>query len=108
MTDALTILSAALAGIGLGVFFFGGLWWTVKRCAFSRRPGVMIFVSLIVRMGMILVGFRVVAGDHWQRLLACLLGFVLARFLVVRFIPSLAEYYATRRNPREPEATHAP
>ena len=108
MSETLMILSAGVAGIGLGVLFFGGLWLTVKRCVSAQRPGLLAFVSLIVRMGVILAGFYVVAGAQWQRMLACLVGFVVARFLATRFIPSLIWRCATRRSPPSAEATHAP
>ena len=35
-------------------------------------------------MSLALAGFYFVAGGHWQRLLACLLGFVIARLIVTR------------------------
>lgn len=108
MNEVIEILSAGMAGVGLGVLFFGGLWWTVNRCASSRRPGLLVFVSLVVRLSVILAGFHVVAGSQWQGLLACLAGFVVARFLVTRILPSLLGRFATRRSPPSPEATHAP
>ena len=108
MNETMRIILAGMAGIGLGVLFFGGLWWTVNKCVSSQRPGLLVFVSLIVRMGMILAGFYVVAGAHWQRLLACLLGFIVARFMVTQYVPPLIERYKTRRSPPTPEATHAP
>lgn len=108
MSETLMILSSGVAGIGLGVLFFGGLWWTVNRCVSAQRPGLLAFVSLILRMSVTLAGFHVVAGAQWQRLLACLVGFVVARFLATRFIPSLSGRCAMRRSPPSAEATHAP
>ena len=108
MTEAMRIILVGMAGIGLGALFFGGLWWTVNKCVSSRRPGLLVFVSLILRLGMILAGFYLVAGAHWQRLLACLLGFVVARFIVTQVVPPLIERYKTRRGAPTPEATHAP
>jgi len=31
MNEALTWAFSMLAGAGLGVLFFGGLWWTVRK-----------------------------------------------------------------------------
>ena len=75
---------AALAGAGLGAIFFGGLWWTAQRVVASSRPALWFFVSLLLRMGIALVGLLAVGGDRWERLLACLLGIVVARSLVLR------------------------
>jgi len=84
MNDTLTWVPAWLAGSALGMFFFGGLWWTVRRSLTARQPALWVAGSLLLRMGITLGGFYLVAGAHWQRLLACLLGFVMARALVIR------------------------
>ncbi len=80
------ILGAALgAGAVIGVLFFGGLWWTVRRGVSSPRPVLWFLGSWVMRMGIALAGFYVVSGGHWDRLLACLVGFVIARFAVTWF-----------------------
>lgn len=85
MDDPLTLVLALMVGALLGVVFYGGLWWTVRKGVTSPRPALWFFGSMVVRTGVVLVGFYLVSGGHWQRLLACLLGFVVARLLVVRF-----------------------
>jgi F1F0 ATPase subunit 2 len=62
--------------------FFGGLWWTARRGLVSPHPALWILGSLLLRMGLTLPGFFVVAGGRWERLLACLVGFAAARALV--------------------------
>jgi F1F0 ATPase subunit 2 len=75
---------ALLAGMVLGALYFGGLWWTVQRLTSARHPGLLFLASFIGRTAVTLAGFFLIAGGRWQRLLACLAGFVLARFLLVR------------------------
>jgi F1F0 ATPase subunit 2 len=82
MTELWFLAPPLAAGLLLGVFFFGGLWWTVSRGASARRPALWFLGSLLVRMGVTLAGFYLAARDSWQRWLLCLLGFVLARILV--------------------------
>ena len=84
MNDLLTLAPAGVAGLALGAVFFGGLWWTVRKGVASRHAAAWFLGSLIVRSGIVLAGFYVAAGDDWERLMACLLGFTLARFLVTR------------------------
>jgi F1F0 ATPase subunit 2 len=85
MREALTgPVVALLAGGALGLVFFGGLWWTVQRAASFRHPGLAVLLSLVLRTGVTLAGFLLVAGDQWPRWLLCLLGFVTARWLVAR------------------------
>ena len=78
------LVLACTAGGLLGVVFFGGLWWTLRRAFASTRPALWIGASLLLRMACVVTGFIVVSAGDWRRLLACLLGFWAARWLVVR------------------------
>ena len=81
----LAVAAAALAaGAGLGVFFFGGLWWSLRRAMASSRPALWVTGSLLLRVGTATAGFVAVGAGDWQRLLACLLGFWAARWWVLR------------------------
>ena len=82
MNDTLTLALAWGAGGALGAMFYGGLWWTVRKGVSSPRPALWFFGSLLLRMGLALAGFYGVADGHWERMLLCLLGFVMARPLV--------------------------
>ena len=82
MNESVTFLLAAFAGLLLGAVFFGGLWWTVQKGVASNHPALWFFGSFIARMSIVLAGFYFVGGGQWQRLLSCLAGFLLARFIV--------------------------
>jgi F1F0 ATPase subunit 2 len=84
MNEIPTLLLALLAGVALGALFFGGLWLTVRKGLSSQRLVLWFLGGLLLRMGIALVGFYVVADGHWERLLACLSGFILARIAVTR------------------------
>lgn len=78
-----------LCGLLLGGFFFGGLWWTVRKSMVSENPAFLLLASLLVRMVISLGGFYFVisseiGGAAWTRLLLCLCGFLAARLLVTR------------------------
>lgn len=79
---------ALLAGGALGTFFFGGLWWTLRRGLASPQPALWLGPSLLVRIGVTVAGFYVVGQGDWHRLLACLTGFVIARFIVTAWLPT--------------------
>ena len=87
MNEALMLGLAGVAGLLLGAIFFGGLWWTVSKGMASSRPALWFIGSLVLRTGVVLAGLYVVAGGAWQRLLMCLLGFVVARFIVTWLTP---------------------
>jgi F1F0 ATPase subunit 2 len=82
MNDAIILGFAGLAGIGLGTFFFGGLWWTIRRGTSSPCPARWFLGSALLRMGVALAGFYFIGGGEWPRLVACFVGFLVARFTI--------------------------
>ena len=108
MNDIIGWFVAGMAGMALGFIFFVGLWWTVRSSVSSPRPGVLMFVSLLLRVGITLVGFYLVAGGHWYPLVACLLGFVLARVIIIRFIAPWLEHYTAPHHHMVLEINHEP
>jgi F1F0 ATPase subunit 2 len=84
MNETLSLALALVAGVLLGAMFFGGLWWTIQRGVSSKRPALWFFGSLLLRTSIALAGFYLVGSGHWERLLTCLLGFVVARLIVTR------------------------
>jgi F1F0 ATPase subunit 2 len=89
MHETLTLVAAWAAGGVIGVMFFGGLWWTVHRGVSSGQPALWFLGSLLLRMSVTLAGFYLVSGADWQRLVLCLLGFVMARLVVTRLTLSV-------------------
>jgi F1F0 ATPase subunit 2 len=87
----LSLAMAAMAGVALGLLFFGGLWWTVQRAAHSPRPALWFGPSLLLRIAIVGAGFYLLGDGTWQRLAAGLAGFVLARFAVLRIAPGGAD-----------------
>jgi len=85
MIEGLSLLLAFGAGAALGLLYFGGLWWTVRRGLASPRPALWFALSLPLRLGLTLAGFYAIAAGHWLRLPACLLGFVAMRLIIARF-----------------------
>ncbi|KJS03589.1 MAG: ATPase F0F1 [Desulfobulbaceae bacterium BRH_c16a] len=84
MSEALLLLLAFTGGLLLGVFFYGGLWWTVRKGLVSPRPALWFLASYLLRTGIAMAGFYILSGGRWQRLLICLIGFLAARFFAVR------------------------
>ena len=84
MNEPLSLAFALVAGILLGAFFFGGLWWTVHQGISSKRVALWFLGSVLLRTCIVLLGFYFVSGGNWKRLLAVLLGFIIARFIVTR------------------------
>ena len=88
MNDTFRLMVALVTGLLLGAMFFGGLWWTVRKGVSSKRPALWFVGSLLVRTSIALAGFYFIARGHWQRLIVCLIGFVVARLIVTRLTQS--------------------
>jgi F1F0 ATPase subunit 2 len=81
------LILSFLAGSLLGVFFFGGLWWTVQRLPDSKSPALLALTSFVIRTAAVLGVFYLIltelAGMAWPRLAATLVGFILLRVITV-------------------------
>jgi F1F0 ATPase subunit 2 len=107
MNESTTGLLVALAaGVLLGVFFFGGLLWTVRKCLSSRQPALWVLGSLLLRTVVVLAGFYYVSAGHWERMLLCLAGFLIARLLATRLTGHSATV-ADRPREQRLHAAHA-
>ncbi len=92
--DFSILFASAFVGFILGSFFFGGLWWTVRKCLNSTSPALWLISSLIVRTSVAVGGFYLIAttpvfyanaaNANWQPIVLSLIGFVLARLLITR------------------------
>jgi F1F0 ATPase subunit 2 len=104
MNETLMLVLACAAGGGLGAVFFGGLWWTVRKGVSSKQPALWFLASLLARMSIAMAGFYFIGRGHWERLVACLLGFVLARLAVMW----LTRPSGSNQTCLAKEASHAP
>lgn len=103
MIDSLSMAFALIAGIMLGAIFFGGLWWTVRQGVSSKRMALWFLGSMLLRTCIVVLGFYFILGDDWKRLLAGLLGFIVARLIVMRLTRE-----AEQTNQLAREGRHAP
>ena len=104
MNETLMLVVAGVVGLVLGAIFFGGLWWTVRKGVSSPRPALWFAGSMLLRAGLVLAGFYFIGRGHWERMLVCLIGFVIARFLVLRLTRAPVEHSDSQAK----EARHAP
>ncbi len=96
-------MSAGAAGVLLGAFFFASLWWTVRRGVSSDRVALWFLGGMLLRTGIVLLGFHLLLGGDGKRLLAGLAGFILARVVATR-----SQRTARRPDPPARGADHAP
>jgi F1F0 ATPase subunit 2 len=98
------LVLAAVAGLGLGLLLYGGLYFTVTRGLNSQCPALWFVGSLLMRMSLVLTGFYYISGGDWQRLIACLAGLVVTGiiFQVWQNNKNSAKPYAKERRSHAP------
>jgi F1F0 ATPase subunit 2 len=80
---AIELLAFAAIGAVLGALYFGGLWLTIRQLPRLSHPMLWLLISTLTRLGLVLAAFYLVSQGQWQRLLACLAGFVAMRFYLL-------------------------
>lgn len=85
MNEIILLVLAFGAGALLGIVFFGGLWFTVLNGVRSKNPALWFLGSMLLRTAIVLLGFYFVADGQLSRLFACLIGFIIARIIIMRF-----------------------
>lgn len=91
MNNPSELFLALAGGLLLGTVFFGGLWWTVRWGLSSTRPAILFLTSLLLRTAIACSGFYFISLGDWRNLVACLVGFLLARVFTVRFTRRFGE-----------------
>ncbi len=85
-THFVDLLLLFIAGAGMGVLFFGGLWWTVQRLVTIEKPFYLMISSFFVRTGLALAALYFVMDGQWQRLVPSLLGVMVVRIIMIRVL----------------------
>ena len=88
MNEIVYMILAFIVGLVLGIIFFGGLWFTVRKLVTSKIPALWFLASFFLRVSITLIGFYYISSGSWQRLLVCVAGFITARYSVVYFTKS--------------------
>jgi F1F0 ATPase subunit 2 len=75
---------ALLGGALIGLFYFGGLWLTVRALPRAGNPGLLVMGSYVGRTAVSLLALYLLMDGRWERLLAGMAGFLVARYWMVR------------------------
>ena len=84
MSDSVFWCLAAVWGSALGLFYFGGLWWTLQSLSERPRPRSWLALSYVVRTALVLAGFWLVLRKGAAGLFFALGAFFLMRVLITR------------------------
>lgn len=90
MSDASLALQALIAGsvgLALGLFFFGGLWLTLRRLPSVRHPTAWVLASYGLRLLGVGAGLYALTRFGATGVLGGLVGLLAARHLLLRLGP---------------------
>jgi len=77
-------ISAIPFGFALGSLYFWGLWQTTQRLTTTHAPLRLFLASYFGRLILAGLGFYGLAQSSWVNVLLGLLGFLIARSLLIR------------------------
>ncbi|WP_166423669.1 ATP synthase subunit I [Paraglaciecola sp. 20A4] len=99
----LTLIIPFVVGIVLGCCFFYALWLTVDKGLQSGHPAVWFLGGILARMGTAVGVFYWVSDNDIWRLVASLIGFVIGRILMTKYLTKINENQLVKKAIR-----HAP
>jgi F1F0 ATPase subunit 2 len=84
-SSPLILVLSALAGIILGILYFGGLWLTITKMQTLKNPGIFLTLSFILRTALVIGGFYLIADGKLERLAVAMLAFFVTRFVFIKY-----------------------
>ncbi len=84
MSDIMGLVLSAIGGLTIGAIYFGGLWWTLRKTLGTDANVALLPLSLFIRVAICLGGFYLIGAGDPAQILACLAGFIAARFILFR------------------------
>ncbi len=82
MNELIILPVAMVLGGILGVFYFGGLWLTLRHLPESRQPALFTMSGFLVRSLICLFIFYLISGNGWEATVTSLAGFTTAKLAV--------------------------
>jgi len=73
---------ALLWGLVLGLFYFGGLWWTLRIFTQKARPRLWFGLSFLIRAFVVMLSFRIIVEKDVIAFFITFVGFLLMRFFL--------------------------
>lgn len=81
--DWIFILFAIISGAVISLFYFGGLWLTLKKIAEYQLSYWLVLVSFVIRLAFVLLAFYALVIYHWAYLAISLISFLAVRQILI-------------------------
>ncbi len=95
-----------LWGMVLGFFYFGGLWLTVSQVPKTARPGKLLLISFVARLGFAMAGLWFVMAVNYGAFFAALVTFFGVRWLMIKRLKPVRRTAETRKKTCASRPTH--
>ena len=82
--DIVIYFVAPVWGIILSIFYFGGLYQTLKMAAGSKKTKYILLTSFIIRTILVLAGFWLILKYGLNSFIISFMAFVVTRFVITR------------------------
>lgn len=87
-TSAAGYLIALAGGAACALFYFGGLWLTLRHILDARHPAVLVLLSFWVRTAIVAAAIFVLAGGRLDQLALCVVAMLVTRAVLLRLLPA--------------------
>lgn len=84
MNEIIAHIPVLVAGIALGVFYWGGLWWTCQRIMDGRAHPALMGLSYFVRLGVAVGAMYLLGQDSMTRLVLIVVAMLAVRIAMHR------------------------
>ena len=81
-------LAALAGGAACALFYFGGLWLTLRHTLNARHAAVLVVLSFWSRTAVVAAMIFVLADGRLDRLALCVVGLLVTRTLLLRKLPA--------------------
>ncbi len=75
---------ALVWGLALGLFYFGGLWWTLRIFTQKARARLWFGLSFLIRAFVVMLFFWIIVEKNIGAFFITFAGFFLMRFFLIR------------------------
>ena len=82
--DLMAYVPALLGGLLTGLFYYGGLWWTLQRLADTQHPGLLLGMSFLARTVIALAALFWFTDLQLSQILVFMVAFVIMRLVLTR------------------------
>jgi len=88
MNESIIMILSLASGVLFGLFYFIGLWLTLKHMPNSKQPALLGIGSFMGRSAVCLFGFYLISGNGLEAIAISLAGFIFSKVALIIHLKS--------------------